>query len=62
MLKARGIQVTAVCHQAHVDLVKALGPNRVIALEQTDFTTEKSNTISSLMPSGKVDFHCANPS
>lgn len=41
LLKARGIQVTAVCHQAHVDLVKALGPNRVIALEQTDFTTEK---------------------
>lgn len=41
LLKARGIQVTAVCHQAHVDLVKALGPDRVIALEQTDFTSEK---------------------
>ncbi len=41
LLKARGIQVTAVCHQAHVDLVKNLGPDRVIALEQIDFTREK---------------------
>jgi NADPH:quinone reductase-like Zn-dependent oxidoreductase len=42
LLKARGIRVTAVCHQAHVDLVKNLGPDRVIALEQTDFTKEKT--------------------
>lgn len=41
LLKARGIQVTAVCHQARVDLVKNLGPHRVIALEKEDFTKEK---------------------
>ena len=41
LLKNRGIQVTAVCHEAHVDQVKSLGPDRVIALEKADFTKEK---------------------
>lgn len=40
LLKARGIQVTAVCHEANVDQVKNLGADRVIALEKTDFTKE----------------------
>lgn len=41
LLKSRGIWVTAVCHEADVDKVKALGPDRVIALEKEDFTKEK---------------------
>lgn len=40
LLKSRGIRVTAVCHEIHVDKVKALGPDRVIALEKDDFTKE----------------------
>lgn len=41
LLKFRDIQVTAVCHEVHVEKVKALGPDRVIALEKEDFTKEK---------------------
>lgn len=41
LLKSRNIKVTAVCHQAHLNQVKALGPDRVIALENLDFTQEK---------------------
>lgn len=40
LLKATGIQVTAVCHEAHVDKVKSLGPDRVIALGNVDLTKE----------------------
>lgn len=41
LLKLREIRVTAVCHQVDVEKVKALGPDRVIALEIGDFTKEK---------------------
>lgn len=41
LLKSRGIQVTAVCHGANVKKVKALGPDRVIALEKEYFAKEK---------------------
>lgn len=41
LLKSREIQVTAVCHEVDVEKVKALGPDRVIALEKEDFTQEK---------------------
>lgn len=41
LLKSRGIQVTAVCHEINVEKVKALGADRVIALEKEDFTKEK---------------------
>ena len=41
LLKSRGIQVTAVCHEIHVEKVRALGADRVIALEKEDFTQEK---------------------
>lgn len=40
LLKAKGIRVTAVCHEVNVDQVKSLGANRVIALEKADFTKE----------------------
>ncbi len=38
LLKSRGIRVTAVCHEIHVEKVKSLGADRVIALEKEDFT------------------------
>ncbi|WP_111671414.1 NAD(P)-dependent alcohol dehydrogenase [Algoriphagus litoralis] len=41
LLKTKGITVTAVCHSIDVDKVKALGADRVIALEKVDFTQEK---------------------
>jgi NADPH:quinone reductase-like Zn-dependent oxidoreductase len=41
LLKSRGIRVTAVCHEADLVKVKALSPDRVIALEKEDFTKEK---------------------
>ncbi|HSF56025.1 MAG TPA: NAD(P)-dependent alcohol dehydrogenase [Algoriphagus sp.] len=41
LLKSRGIEVTAVCHEINVEKVRALGPDRVIALEKEDFTKEK---------------------
>lgn len=41
LLKSRGIQVTAVCHEIHVEKVRDLGADRVIALEKEDFTKEK---------------------
>ena len=36
-----GATVTAVCHERHVDLVKSLGADRVIAYNNTDFTQLK---------------------
>jgi len=41
LLKSRGIQVTAVCHEIHVEKVRSLGADRVIPLEKEDFTKEK---------------------
>lgn len=41
LLKAKAIAVTAVCHEINVEKVKALGADRVIALEKVDFTKEK---------------------
>jgi NADPH:quinone reductase-like Zn-dependent oxidoreductase len=41
LLKAREVQVTAVCHEANLEKVKALGADRVIALERENFTKEK---------------------
>lgn len=38
LLKARGVKVTAVCFEKDVERIKALGPDRVIALEKEDFT------------------------
>ncbi len=40
LLKARGIQVTAVCPEIYAEKVKALGADRVIPLEKMDFTRE----------------------
>lgn len=40
LIKARGIRVTAVCHAINVEKVKALGADRVISLENEDFTKE----------------------
>ncbi|MBN7811537.1 NAD(P)-dependent alcohol dehydrogenase [Algoriphagus sp. H41] len=40
LLKARGIEVTAVCPEIHAEKVKALGADRVIPLEKMDFTQE----------------------
>ncbi len=40
LLKAKGIQVTAVCPEIHAEKVKALGADRVIPLEKMDFTQE----------------------
>jgi len=40
LLKARGIEVTAVCFEKDLERVRALGPDRVIALEKEDFTKE----------------------
>ncbi|MFN3997070.1 NAD(P)-dependent alcohol dehydrogenase [Algoriphagus sp.] len=41
LMKTQGILVTAVCHENNVEKVKALGADRVIALEKEDFTKEK---------------------
>lgn len=41
LLKSREIKVTAVCHEINLEKVKALGADRVIALEKEDFTKEK---------------------
>lgn len=40
ILKAMEIEVTAVCYEKDLDSVKNLGPDRVIALDKTDFTKE----------------------
>ena len=40
ILKAMEIEVTAVCFEKDVEVVKTLGPDRVIALEKNDFTKE----------------------
>ena len=40
ILKAMDIKVTAVCYEKDVELVKKLGPDRVIALDREDFTKE----------------------
>ena len=40
ILKAMEIEVTAVCFERDVEVVKTLGPDRVIALEKNDFTKE----------------------
>jgi len=58
LLKARGIHVTAVCHEAHVDLVKSLGPDRVIALEKEDFTKESIQYDFVFDAVGKSRFKC----
>ncbi|WP_347756228.1 NAD(P)-dependent alcohol dehydrogenase [Agrococcus sp. ProA11] len=38
LLAAMGARVTAVCHAEHADLVRGLGAERVLALEDGDFT------------------------
>lgn len=38
ILKHMGCSVTAVCHSKHIDLVKTLGPDEVIAYDKQDFT------------------------
>lgn len=38
ILKHMGCTVTAVCHSKHIDLVKSLGPDEVIAYDKQDFT------------------------
>ncbi|TDQ16365.1 NADPH:quinone reductase-like Zn-dependent oxidoreductase [Algoriphagus boseongensis] len=40
ILKSMGIEVTAVCFQKDAELVKSLGPDRVIEIEKQDFTQE----------------------
>jgi NADPH:quinone reductase-like Zn-dependent oxidoreductase len=40
ILKSMGIEVTAVCFEKDFDKVKNLGPDRVIAIEKSDFTQE----------------------
>ncbi len=40
ILKVMKVEVTAVCFEKDLSQVKALGPDRIIALEQTDFTKE----------------------
>ncbi|GMQ29133.1 NAD(P)-dependent alcohol dehydrogenase [Algoriphagus confluentis] len=40
ILKAMQVQVTAVCFEADLEIVKALGPDRVIALEREAFTRD----------------------
>ncbi|OOG76811.1 NAD(P)-dependent alcohol dehydrogenase [Algoriphagus sp. A40] len=61
LLKSRGIRVTAVCHEIHVEKVKALGADRVIALEKEDFTKEKIEYDFVLDAVGKSRFSLCKP-
>ncbi|MDP2041029.1 MAG: NAD(P)-dependent alcohol dehydrogenase [Algoriphagus sp.] len=61
LLKAQGIRVTAVCHQVDVEKVKALGPDRVIALEKEDFTQEKTEYDFVFDAVGKSRFSLCKP-
>ncbi|NNC86286.1 MAG: NAD(P)-dependent alcohol dehydrogenase, partial [Bacteroidia bacterium] len=47
LLKAQGIYVTAVCGTAHIDKVKALGADKVLDYQTSDFTadTEKYHCV-----------------
>ncbi|MBA4301884.1 MAG: NAD(P)-dependent alcohol dehydrogenase [Cyclobacterium sp.] len=61
LLKSREIQVTAVCHEVDVEKVKALGPDRVIALEKEDFTQEKTEYDFVFDAVGKSRFSLCKP-
>lgn len=61
LLKAQGVMVTAVCHEINVVKVKALGADRVIALEKVDFTKEKIQYEFVLDAVGKSRFSLCKP-
>jgi NADPH:quinone reductase-like Zn-dependent oxidoreductase len=61
LLKSKGITVTAVCHEINVEKVKALGADRVIALEKEDFTKEKIQYECVLDAVGKSRFSLCKP-
>lgn len=61
LLKSKGITVTAVCHEINVEKVKALGADRVIALEKEDFTKEKIQYNFVLDAVGKSRFSLCKP-
>lgn len=61
LLKVKGILVTAVCHEINVEKVKALGADRVIALEREDFTKEKIQYECVLDAVGKSRFSFCKP-
>jgi len=61
MLKSKGITVSAVCHEINVEKVKALGADRVIALEKEDFTKEKIQYECVLDAVGKSRFSLCKP-
>lgn len=61
LLKVYGVMVTAVCHEIDVEKVKALGADRVIALEKVDFTKEKIQYEFVLDAVGKSRFSLCKP-
>lgn len=61
LLKARGVKVTAVCFEKDVERVKALGPDRVIALEKEDFTKQTEPYDLVLDAVGKSRFSLCKP-
>ncbi len=61
LLKSLGVNVTAVCDTAHMDLVKRLGADRVIDYTTTDFTKD-SQTFDAVLDSvGKTSFSQCRP-
>ena len=61
LLKVEGVKVTAVCHEINVEKVKALGADRVIALEKVDFTKENIQYEFVLDAVGKSRFSFCKP-
>lgn len=56
LLAAMGAHVTAVCHAEHAELVRGLGANDVIALEERDFTRSAGRYAVVLDTVGKSTF------
>ncbi len=61
LLKAREVKVTAVCFEKDLERVRALGPDRVIALEKEDFTKEEKIYDLVLDAVGKSRFSLCKP-
>jgi NADPH:quinone reductase-like Zn-dependent oxidoreductase len=56
LAKAMGLEVTAVCGTAHVDLVRALGADRVIDYQTEDFTADAGQYDLVIDAVGKLSF------
>jgi NADPH:quinone reductase-like Zn-dependent oxidoreductase len=60
-LKFYGLYVTAVCAAEHIDLVKSLGPNKVIDYKTADFTKDSERYDFVFDAVGKTSFGACKP-